>query len=294
MASNRKPDIDDIFRSKLENYPSEVPTSLWGKISAELDQEVTLNHQTPRFGRVISLSWVIRIAAGLLLFGFIIWNFQGEEKIYLTAENKKVDDLAPKTPQDLSKTESDGFIEQNSQEVLGLEADSDQSSTADGQDRNERRLAYNQMGSNVNETGTVHTVVEPGMQAVESTSMAVQNELADQEMVITEAPDRVAVLADELEVGKSMNAEVIVANVEGENVVIKPVFEEFTESQELKNHSERSETSDQSPIRDRPKVLSGVLNFVASNLQVGGNQVVQFNETDQGILLVDVKGVFDR
>lgn len=294
MASNRKPDIDDIFKSKLENYPSEVPTSLWGKISAELDQEVTSNHQTPRFGRVISLSWVIRIAAGILLFGFIIWNFQDEEKIYLTAENNKADDLAPKTPQDLSKTESDGFIEQKSQEVLGLESDSDQPSIADGQDRNERRLAYNQMGSNVNETGTAHTVVEPGMQAVESTSMAAQNELADQEMAITEAPDRVAVLADELEVRKSMNAEVIVANVESENVVIKPVFEEFTESQELKNHSDRGETSDQSPIRDRPKVLSGVLNFVASNLQVGGNQIVQFNETDQGILLVDVKGVFDR
>lgn len=294
MASNRKQDIEDIFKSKLKNYPSEVPTSLWGKISAELDQEVTSNHQTPRFGRVISLSWMIRIAAGLLLFGFIIWNFQGDEKIYLTAENNTADDLAPKTPQNLPKTESDGFIELKGQEVLDLEADSDQLSTADGQDRNERRLAYNQMGSNVNELGTVSTLVERGMQTVESTSMAAQNELTDQEMAITEAPDRVAVLADELEVGKSMNAEVIVVNVETENVVIKPIFEEFTESQELKNHSDRNETSDQSPIRDRPKVLSGVLNFVASNLQVGGNQVVQFNETDQGILLVDVKGVFDR
>lgn len=289
MASNRKTDIDHFFKSKLENHSSEVPTSLWDKISAELDQEEVSKHQTQLRGRVISLSWVTRIAAGLLLFGFIIWTFQREEKVYLTAEES-----AP-ISHDSPKMESDGIIKSDNQELLAVEADSDESPAADEQGRNERRLAYNQTGSNVNETGTTNSVVEADIQAVRVTNMAVQNEpTADQKMAMAEASDRGSVLDDELEVETPMNAEVLMADVETENVVITPVFEGFVERQGLKDRSDRNETLGQSPVRDRPKILSGVLNFVANNLQVGGSQVVEFDETEHGILRVDVKAVFDR
>lgn len=46
--------------------------------------------------------------------------------------------------------------------------------------------------------------------------------------------------------------------------------------------------------KEKQKIVSSVLNFLASNLQIGGDKVVEFSETENGIIKVDLKGIFAR
>ena|SRR5690606_38441647 len=47
--------------------------------------------------------------------------------------------------------------------------------------------------------------------------------------------------------------------------------------------------------KSRPKVVSSVLNFIASNIQIGsGATRVEFSETEHGVLKVDIKGFLNK
>lgn len=45
---------------------------------------------------------------------------------------------------------------------------------------------------------------------------------------------------------------------------------------------------------ERQKIVSSILNFVAGNLQIGGDRRVEFTENEHGIIKIGLKGIFAR
>src|SRR5690606_32880020 len=95
MASDRKKNIDQLCKSKLEDHSSEVPPSLWNKISTELDTKEVEAPVAEAPKRRSRASWFLQIAAWHLLFGVVIWTGQPEKKtapsmVVLTVDNTLV------------------------------------------------------------------------------------------------------------------------------------------------------------------------------------------------------------
>lgn len=77
-----------------------------------------------------------------------------------------------------------------------------------------------------------------------------------------------------------------------EEVAFVPVpFEEESEQSFPEKNAETLSAGE----RSRPKVVSSVLNFIASNIQIGGGGTrVEFSETEHGVLKVDIKGFLNK
>jgi|SRR5690606_15686901 len=300
MASDRKKNIDQLFKSKLEDHSSEVPPSLWNKISTELDTKEVEAPVAEAPKRRSRASWFLKIAAGLLLFGFVIWKVQPEKKTHLSKEDLTVDQsqvLAQRQDQvenrDGLSEQSDGEgAQRDSAEEIPLQ--STEGSRPTGESR-ETRLAYKEVGTEYSndipdvadvapseETEVLYTQLPADLSQSPVEGVAA----VDEAVVLTEVTDNEPA-KKESEIVPLPDSEVIVAGEE-EEVLANSTLSDSYEKIDV------DEGSASLPLRERPKILSGVLNFVANNLQVGGNQIVEFNETDQGILRVDVKPLFDK
>ena len=278
MASNHKKDIDHVFKTKLENHCSEVPTSVWSKISAELDQSEIVK-PAPAMesrSRKFNISWFAKIAAGLLLVGFIIWKVQPDRKVSLTAENKSTSEpiqSIAKNEQELP-SEKEILIDPANASVSPME-----SQTASVPEEPSSRIEEKRVAHKVK-----NVVYAPVYQPIDSQPQQIVEEtiaMSDVPETETFEPELEAIIETEE------------APMEVEALTSAPVLEDESDNPVLIADSDVAD-SDGLRSRERPKILSGVLNFVANNLQVGGSPVVEFNETDQGILQVDMKGLFNK
>ncbi|WP_118193316.1 hypothetical protein [Albibacterium indicum] len=305
MASNRKKDIDQLFKGKLEDHSSEVPFALWDKISAKLDEnqgkgqvvgEDPLVEPLPAdFGtkkKKLGGSWFLKIAAGLLLFGFLIWRLQPNEVRTRPDESLagQTQELVQKQKPAQSNDDHGVKPEDTSKPVVAEGLPPQRQEESRPTEKVETRLAY----------------VEPRPEQADNTA---EDPTASEGIESDDSQQTVK------RSGVALNAEeaIAMANTDEDDPVVNdPVFESVPDAAEItletvgQEHdllTSTEKTTDEeggfeeslaSSLRERPKLLSGVLNFVANNLQVGGSQVVEFNETDQGILQVDVKALFNK
>jgi len=50
-------------------------------------------------------------------------------------------------------------------------------------------------------------------------------------------------------------------------------------------------TEDMEP-EERQKIVTGILNFVAANFQIGDDRRVEFTENEHGIIKIGLRGIF--
>lgn len=284
MASNHKKDIDQLFKSKLENHASEVPESVWTKIAAGLDQKTVEVAVVEPKGKKTHISWLLKIAAGLLLFGFVLWQVQPEEKVYLTKEGDTrggQELLADKGEAQLPASEITTEVETPSEGLA--EAENRPAPEKKVISRPAERIAY---------------------QVEKQVSENLERESAEEYAAVTKRT---------IEPSRPEEVVGLVSDGMQENEVpIALEYEALTESELTDLLAYELESPDLQPLnlddtetvkgtssmreRERPRILSGVLNFVANNLKLGENPVIAFDETEDGILQVDMdmKAVFGK
>lgn len=290
MASNHKKDIDQLFKSKLENHASEVPESVWTKIAGGLDQEKVEVAVVEPKAKKTHISWVLKIAAGLLLFGVVLWQVQPEEKVYLTNLTKEEDTrggqerLTDKGEAQLPASEITKEVETPSEDLV--EAESRPALEKKMNSRPTERIAYQ-----VEKQATENLVRESAVEPEEYVAVT-------QRTIEPSRPEKVVgLVSDEMQENEApiaLEYEVLTESELAELLVYEP---ENLDLQTL-NLDDTGTVNGTSGMRERerPRILSGVLNFVANNLKLGENPVIAFDETEGGILQVDMdmKAVFGK
>lgn len=285
MASNHKKNIDQLFKSKLESHASDVPESVWSKISAEMDQEEVNGPKLTTQRKKNNLSWVSAIAAGLLLFGFIIWKVQPDEKIYLTKADSSVRDNRETPAYKNHEKVAEPEPETNTVAPLNVPAKSEETARVTEQPV---RLPKERLAVHTEESTSKQIATEVPEKIAEEEIYSIDQHVAEVDKAGEMALARV-------ETSEMEHPEPAYPVVEPEVGEILTAVTEDTPSTPLRlEDSEPLGSSPVMPDRERPRILSGVLNFVANNLKIGDNTVIEFSETEHGILHVDVKGVFDK
>lgn len=199
----------------------------------------------------------ISAAAALIIIGFTIWKIQPEEKIFLSGEGT-VEEAALVQEPEVSQPTADRLT-----------------SVVTEEDREP-------VSKHVPEPVSATVVKEDGEDLhVQAPQLAVERKIEEvpytEPVLAVKAPIESdnALLIDDASIAASSNKALDVKNENSDSLNQSLALAE-TESVE------------------RPKIVSGILNFVAANLQLGGDKRVEFTENEHGIIKIGLKDIFAK
>jgi len=275
----------------------------------------------------------IGIAASFLIIGFSIWKFQPEEKIFLRGSEDLVvvtdPDLAGNSSKSLGTDagKDDSRVASQNQLIEDVRIAKSSKAKINGTE-NQKGISFEEstfaetseslkpapvkMKSGFGEIASISSSKSITFSESERSSGSVKNKISSSasshksrlESSISESLDNnqeQALKNQELALNTPNNDRVSVVNPNvGEpnaNVLNTPSMRNDNRLPRAESSAsisnEEGDLAETEP-KERQKIVSSVLNFLASNIQIGGDKVVEFSETENGIIKVDLKGIFAR
>lgn len=261
MESENSKEFDRRIRGKLDSYHPEVPSSLWKAVEAGLPHVEKANISGRRS---FPYSWLT--IAACLLIAFSFWKLQPEEVIHLRATSA------------IAEKPDDSDLENVNNSLTPIPA-------VKSAPRALPATESKQSADTHAETAPPdrRSAVPPNSYATNHRSGSAprqdRSEL-HQRFHPVENPESVMITEPELQTVVEEQAA----------PVSRPIEEAI-----VTNLSDSGENTLSAEERSRPKVVSSVLNFIASNIHIGGSGTrVEFSENEHGVLKVDFKGFFNK
>jgi len=254
MELDHNKKFDNQLKKKFDEFSPEVPSSIWNGIEKELDKENVAGPRILKANSGINLKRYMSIAAAVLLVGFVFWKFQPEEKVFLRG--------------------SEHFVQKTN--VAAIDT---------GQVARVAEVKVHPMPnySENEEEPIFDSSKDASLGLVSANGSLKEKDILIKYASIPEIEDSVIVPDNEISIALSSgpaNTALVTAslNLEESPAIISQEEQYLPDSQP----------------QERQKLVSSVLNFVASNLKVRDKQVVEFTETEHGIIKVGLKGLFAK
>jgi len=315
MISRQINDSTVISDPKVKNIDQEIKVR-------SIDGEIRNIDRSFKFKRFIG------IAASLLIIGFSIWKFQPEEKVFLRGPES----LVKKADSDLTGINSENVVTEiesehsrtitNSQLVDGARiAKSSKVKISGTENRKglpfeestfvetsefskpasgkiEARLRDIASISSSKSTTLFKSESKNGNNKVSSSALPHKSRLESKDLESLDNQE-LTLQNQELALNTPSKGSVYNSNLgnQNANVLNTPdIVKGNRLSSAEPNASIPNEEQNllETEPKEKQKIVSSVLNFLASNLQIGGDKVVEFSETENGIIKVDLKGIFAR
>jgi len=254
MESNHNKDFDNQVKKKFDGFLPEAPSSIWQEVEKGITKESTFEPKNQNISKRGNVKRYMSIAAALVFIGFTIWKLQPEEKILLKGSS-----LVQKTDQQRIDT---------IQKVARIEP----------------VKTYPIPSDNVNKA-------EYGLEKpINETS-------ARPASIVSIKKEKIDPIAVNLPVDFGIEGNEDLPQEEVRITLSTPDKSESTKLSSLEEpilsiNNEESYIPNPQP-KEKQKIVSSVLNFVANNL-IKGEQFIEFTETEHGILKVDLKGIFAK
>jgi len=255
MESDYNKKFDSKLKKKFDEFSPEIPSSIWNGIERELDKENTAEPIISKVSSGTNLKRYMSFAASLLFVGFAIWKVQPEEKIFLRG--------------------SEDFVQKANVAVIDTirqvaQVEDIKVHTRTNYDTKKKEPIF-------------ESHKDVSLEPVKVALSIREKNIVIKSGSISEIEDNVIVPDNEIAIALSSRPA---------NTTLVTSSLNLEESPAIINQEEQY-LPDSQP-QERQKIVSTVLNFVASNLKVRDKQVVEFTETEHGIIKVDLKGLFAK
>lgn len=259
MESSHNKKFDQQVRKKFEDFSVEAPSAMWAAIEKEMEH---VRVEDVKVFRLKRYRYIGAIAA-MLVIGFTIWQIQPEEKIYLRGEDSVERTALVQKPdvKELSDNREPGLVQKEDKEPVFEDFS-----------RVETTQPLNEDVSLMDGHSDIHQVASRGS-IVEQKAMDV--------------------LPNESHIPINPVEEPIPSRMETQ-VETLPIASSLIAVNEERDSLDNIQSVVKTQPEERQKIVTGILNFVAANLQLGGDRRVEFTENEHGIIKIGLKQFFAK
>lgn len=256
MESVKNNKMDEQVKAEFDNFAPPVPTDLWNKIESQLDAEQPINAMPVK--RIRSSFFIYGGAvAATLLIAFAFWKFDGQEAIVLKA--------SPEVYASKSLSEGTGLTQV---------------------DKKDEQQAHQESLLDVNPIAAVNKPIK----VVEATTPKIQIMEVESAVETNLANSSKAVESNAVRAESAFSLSVIEAPIATREVLpLENRVVALQESISLQEDVQDNLTEEIIPSKGKKIGVSTVLNFLAKGLSNESGKSIEFSESEEGILKLDLK-----